>query len=203
MSQLDLVSTTLFIASIMCFLLATQWGGTTYPWTSHTIISLYVGSFSLLAITLTVSWRISHDPIMPTWIFKDRTTVALIIMCVAISMAMFINIYYLPIYFQVANGDTPARAGIEILSYLLPIDVLSILVGLLVSRTGHYQFTFWIGTVLIVIGGVLQSFLSISSSTVQQIGFLAVTGIGIGWCVQKYVNNRYSFGFTNSKLIIA
>ncbi|ORY98730.1 major facilitator superfamily domain-containing protein [Syncephalastrum racemosum] len=185
-ARIDFVGTVLFISSIMCFLLATQWAGTTYPWTSQIIISLYASSFGLLAVSLTVSWRISHDPIMPSWIFKDRTTVALIIMCVAISMAMFINIYYLPIYFQVVNGDTPARAGIEVLPYLLPIDVLSVLVGLLVSKTGHYQFTFWIGTILIVIGGVLQSFLSISSPTMDQVLFLAVTGTGIGCCVQNF-----------------
>jgi MFS family permease len=41
-SRLDIPGNTLFIASIICLLLALDWGGSTYPWSSSRIIVLFV-----------------------------------------------------------------------------------------------------------------------------------------------------------------
>jgi len=52
-AQLDILGNTLFIASIICLLLALQWGGVTYPWDSGRVIALFV-LFGVLLIAFVV-----------------------------------------------------------------------------------------------------------------------------------------------------
>ena len=42
LAQFDPLGTALFVPSIICLLLALQWGGTTYPWSDGRIIALFV-----------------------------------------------------------------------------------------------------------------------------------------------------------------
>jgi hypothetical protein len=53
-AQLDIPGNTLFIASIICLLLALQWGGVTYAWSSWRIILLFVLFGLLLAAFVVV-----------------------------------------------------------------------------------------------------------------------------------------------------
>ncbi|ORZ01016.1 major facilitator superfamily domain-containing protein [Syncephalastrum racemosum] len=182
--RLDLLGAALVMGAGTCFLLATQWGGIVYAWGSATIIGLYVGFVAFVLALLLVSWRISREPIMPLDVIGNRANLCMFGMAFSATMAMFINVYYLPIYFQVAYGDTPTMAGIELLPFLLPVDIVSISVGFIVSRSGRYRFSFPIGTALVTIGGGLQSMLNMQSSRGEQIGYLIVTGAGVGFCIQ-------------------
>lgn len=182
--RLDILGAALVMGAVTCFLLATQWGGIVYAWNSATIIGLYVGFFAFVVVLVLVSWKISRDPLMPLDIICKRSNFCMFGMAFAATMAMFINVYYLPIYFQVAHGDTPTMAGIELLPFLLPVDIISISVGFVVSRTGRYRFSFPVGTALITIGGGLQSMLNMQSNRGEQVGYLIVTGAGVGFCIQ-------------------
>lgn len=185
--SIDIPGAIVFVASIFCFLLATQWGGRWYPWTHPIILGLYAASLVLVALVIVSSkWHLtSPNPILPIHLFLDIKRVAIFAMVIATSAATFIDIFYLPIYFQVAHGDTPTMAGFEVLPYLLPVDIISMISGFIVSKTGHYRHMFWIGTALIAIGGGLQTLLDVDSDNATQIGFLILTGAGVGFCIQK------------------
>ena len=49
LEQFDPLGTVMFIPAVVCLLLALQWGGTTYPWSSGRVIALFV-VFGLLLI---------------------------------------------------------------------------------------------------------------------------------------------------------
>ncbi|KAI9260711.1 major facilitator superfamily domain-containing protein [Phascolomyces articulosus] len=208
--RIDFIGATLFIATVSCFLLATQWGGTQYPWTSPVILGLYGGCllFALITIMLSRNYYNSKDdvvmeddnntregrsrrrrclrePILALHLFKMRDQVMVYIMAICFCMAMFMNVYYLPLYFQVAHGDTPLMAGVELLPFLAPVDLISILSGYLVTKTGYYRVMFWVGNALIAIGGGLESRLLADTKPVEQIIYLMLTGMGIGFCIQN------------------
>ena len=189
--RVDFVGAALFLGSVSCFLLATQWGGTRYPWSSAIILGLYGGCVLLGASTVMASWfhLSSREPILTLHLFKMRDQVVVYVMALMFCMAMFMNVYYLPLYFQVVHGDGAMEAGIEILPYLLPVDCVSIASGYILARTGHYRMMFLIGNGTIILGGALQSLLSADSGHVEQIIFLMITGIGVGFCIQKYIQS--------------
>ncbi|KAI9323533.1 major facilitator superfamily domain-containing protein [Dichotomocladium elegans] len=198
--RLDIMGAFLFTLSMLCFLLATQWGGRRYAWGSPVIIWLYCGFLLIISLTV-IRWlrygnprarddpregMVAVEPMIPLHLFYDRKRMAIYIMNIATSAAMFINIFYLPIYFQVAHGDSPSMAGVEVLPYLLPIDFVSMASGFAVSlHRGCYKYMFWIGTAMVAIGGGLQSTLSLGSGEASQICFLMITGTGIGFCIQN------------------
>ncbi|KAI9493815.1 major facilitator superfamily domain-containing protein [Zychaea mexicana] len=185
--RVDFVGATLFIATVSCFLLATQWGGTRYPWSSPIILALYSACVLLAILTVLLSWLqvSSREPILSLHLFRVRDQVVTYIMALTFCMAMFMNVYYLPLYFQVAHGDTPLVAGIELLPYLVPVDLVSIVSGYWVAKTGCYRMMFWVGNALVALGGGLQSRLAADSGHVEQVLFLVVTGAGIGFCIQN------------------
>lgn len=49
MGKIDLVGTVLFISSIVCLLLALQWGGTTYSWGDSRVWGCFL-SFALIGM---------------------------------------------------------------------------------------------------------------------------------------------------------
>ncbi|KAI7879037.1 MFS general substrate transporter, partial [Lichtheimia hyalospora FSU 10163] len=183
--RIDFIGASTFIASVVCFLLATQWGGVRYPWSSAIVIVLYVIALILLILTIIVSWKLSSEPMLELDMFYDHARSALYIAVVAIASAMFVNIFYLPIYFQVANGDSPLIAGAEMLSFLVPVDLISVISGFIVSMTGHYKIMFLVGSILIAIGGGLQTMLTIDSGRAAQVCYQVLSGAGIGFCIQK------------------
>ena len=56
--QFDPIGTILFVPAIVCLLLALQWGGTTYDWSSGRIIALIVVFATCLVLFCMVQWWI-------------------------------------------------------------------------------------------------------------------------------------------------
>jgi len=73
LSYMDPVGCVLFIASIVCLLLALQWGGQTKPWQSATIIGLLVAALALALIFIAVQWRLQDRALVPPRVFLRRS----------------------------------------------------------------------------------------------------------------------------------
>lgn len=59
--KFDPIGTILFVPAIICLLLALQWGGTTYPWSSGRVIaSLVVFGICTMAF-IAVQWWLGDD----------------------------------------------------------------------------------------------------------------------------------------------
>jgi MFS family permease len=73
LKQLDLASMAIFVPSIVCFILALQWGGSRYPWSSWRIILLFVIFFCLMVAFAGLQWRNGDDATVPPKVFLTRT----------------------------------------------------------------------------------------------------------------------------------
>ncbi|KAL5390475.1 hypothetical protein PMIN06_002116 [Paraphaeosphaeria minitans] len=74
--RLDPIGTILFLPSIVCLLLALQWGGTTYAWSSWRLVLLLVLAGVLFIAFLSVQiWR-PNTATLPMRILKQRTVAA-------------------------------------------------------------------------------------------------------------------------------
>ena len=71
--HIDYLGGTLCLGSITSLLLALEWGGSTKPWNSATIIALFVVFAVVLAAVVVVEWRQGWHAILPFSLFKRRT----------------------------------------------------------------------------------------------------------------------------------
>lgn len=76
LSEFDLAGTVLFAGSIICLLLALQWGGVTYSWSSGRVVALLVVfAVSLLGFFLWM-WYKGEKALLPLRIARQRSVAA-------------------------------------------------------------------------------------------------------------------------------
>ncbi|KAK6822240.1 hypothetical protein RU639_006918 [Aspergillus parasiticus] len=183
--QLDFPGTALFMPSIICVLLALQWGGTVYAWNNARIIALFVVFGVLLIAFCGVQWWQQDKATVPPRLAKNRNVWGAAAYSFCVGGAFFIYIYYLPIWFQAIKGVTATRSGIMNLPLLLPMIVSSIAAGACVTMVGYYT-PFMIATpILMSIGGGLLSTLKVDSGDAAWIGYQILFGIGVGLGMQQ------------------
>ena len=94
--RVDYLGTGLMAAAVTILILVTTWGGTTYSWTSPTIIAL-----SVIGVVLLVAFGWAEtkaaEPLLPPSIFKVPSVSILSAIGFIVGFAMFGAIVYLPI----------------------------------------------------------------------------------------------------------
>ena len=90
LESMDPIGTALFIPAIVCALLALQWGGTKYEWSSGRIIALFV-VFGILVIAFIVVqiWK-GDNATIPLRIIKQRTMASAAWFATCLGAAFFI-----------------------------------------------------------------------------------------------------------------
>ena len=120
-------------------------------------------------------------------LFKNQVFVSAGIVALFLGFAMFGTITFLPLYFQVVRGASPTGSGLDLLPLMAGLLITSIVGGQIVSRTGKYRVFPIVGTAIITVGLFLLSGLSPDTSTLEAVGFMFVTGFGIGLVMQVLV----------------
>ena len=182
--KLDLIGFCLFAPFAVQFLLALQWGGTTHPWKSATIIGLFCGAFATLCVWATWNYRKGEDAMVPFSAMRRRIVWA---SCAAMFFffgSVMVAIYYLPIYFQTVRNATPTLSGVYLLPTIIPQLFLAIISGALVGRMGYYLPWLAASGALMAIAMGLFSTFDLHTSTGKWIGYQILGGVGRGMGIQ-------------------
>jgi EmrB/QacA subfamily drug resistance transporter len=182
----DFLGMALLGGAVVCLVLLTSWGGTTYPWESGVIIGLSAATVTLAAAWL-VSARYAADPIIPLRLFRDRVFWVACAISLILGVAMFGAISYLPTYLQVVTGVSPTASGLLLTPLVVGIVATAIGSGVLITRTGRYKIFPIAGTVVIGIGLYLLSRLGVHTSHLGSSLDMMVLGLGIGLIMQVMV----------------
>ena len=183
---IDYLGTAVLILAASCLVLFTSLGGTTYRWGSVTIIGLGVGGAVLVGVFALVERR-AIEPVLPLHLFKIRTFSVTSVVGFIIGFVMFGTITYLPVFFQIAHGESPTISGLQLLPLLVGMVTLSTASGMIISRTGRYRAFPIVGTALISIGILLLSRIGIGTSSLVTDAYMLVLGIGLGCVMQVLV----------------
>lgn len=148
LKELDLYGVVLFLPSLVCLLLALQWGGTTYAWNSGRIIALFVVAGLCCIGFVAVEIKQGDRATIPPSMMARRTLWACTIFVFFLGGSFMVITYYIPIWFQAIKGTTAIQSGINNLPSILAAVVFSIVSGGLVTVLGYYTWACILSAIL-------------------------------------------------------
>jgi EmrB/QacA subfamily drug resistance transporter len=184
--SIDYLGAALIAAFATCVVLATSWGGTTYPWGSPVVIGLFAGSVVLVA-SWWLSARHAAEPVLPLRLFRNPVFSISAAIALAAGFAMFGSISYLPLFLQVVHGVSATLSGVYLLPLVGGLLVTSVGSGQLITRTGRYKVFPIVGTALLVVALFLLSRLDEYTSTAVMSVYFLVLGLALGLILQVLV----------------
>ncbi len=183
---IDYLGATLLAGFAVCVVLATSWGGTTYPWDSGVIIALFAASAVLLAGWY-LSARRAAEPVLPLRLFRNPVFSVSAGISLAAGFAMFGSLSYLPLFLQIVHGVTPTLSGVYLLPMVLGLLLTSVASGQLIARTGRYKIYPIVGTGIMAVALFLLSRIDEHTSTlVLNVDFFLL-GFSLGLVLQVLV----------------
>ena len=171
------------MAGTSALVLATIWGGNQYAWNSPQIIGLLIASVVAVLIFIPVENR-AAEPIMPMYLFTNRNFLLTLGASLALGVAMFGAVEYIPTYLQMSLGVSATVAGLLMIPLMGALLVVSIITGRLVSARGKYKAYVVTGTALVALGLYLISTITPSTPTWIFCSYMAVMGAGLGMSMQ-------------------
>ena len=178
--RIDPIGIFFFIPSMVCLILAFQWGGSTYSWSAPKTIGLLV-TFSVLFIAFVVVEVLTPETAMaPTRVVLNRSIAGSMAFMFLLSGGLMSVIYYLTVWFQAAKDDSAMHAGVSTIPLVLSLVIMGIVAAICTEKIGHYVPAMLLSPVLCSIGAGLLSTLSPSSGHNAWIGYQILYGLGIG-----------------------
>ncbi|MFZ2164915.1 MAG: MDR family MFS transporter [Propionibacteriaceae bacterium] len=177
--KLDVWGIVTMAAAVTSVILVTSWGGTTFAWTSWVIIGLVAVA---VCSTVALVWveRRAAEPILPPHLFTSRNFVLATLAGMALGVAMFGTVSYLPTYLQMVTGVSATESGLMMVAMIGGLIIMATLTGQLAARTGRYKWMPILGMVVMAIALALMSTLTTSSSVTLIVFYLFLVGVGIG-----------------------
>jgi MFS family permease len=93
-AELDIPGTVSCLPSIICLLLALQWGGSQYAWDSARIIALFVTSACLLLVFVFIQWRQQGRATVPPALISNRDVWGPALYAFCLSSSFMVFTYY-------------------------------------------------------------------------------------------------------------
>lgn len=183
--SLDPLGLITFMPSIICLLLALQWGGTTYTWSSWRIILLLTLFPILFGAFLATQILRPKTATLPVRILTQRSVAFSFLFTFSSQAAMLVVTYYIPLFFQAIKSFSPLDSGLATLPFLLSLVIGSIIAGGLVQRIGYPAPFVIASAVLGSIGAGLISTWQVDVNKSTWIGFQVLFGFGIGIGMQQ------------------
>lgn len=184
-SKLDYLGIITLTPGLVIGLLAISWGGNTYEWTSPVILGMGAVAVVLLAAFVWVETRV-ENPLIPLRMLRSSTVSLSILASFFIAVAMFGAIIYIPVYAQGVLSVSATQSGAILIPLNVAMIVTSILMGVIITKTGNYKVILILGAMMLLGGYVLLSMLSWQSSLWDLTLAMTVVGMGLGMSMQTY-----------------
>ncbi len=184
--QVDWAGACLIACAASELIVWVSFAGDRYAWRSWQT-TMMLGATLVLVLLFLVVERRAEEPIIPLWLFRNRTVTLAVVPSLVIGVAMFGATVFLGQYFQLARGESPARAGVMTLPMVAGLAVASTVAGRLITRTGRWKVFLLLGGVLLTTGLGLLGLLRHDTPYWQVAAFIACAGLGLGLTMQNLV----------------
>ncbi|NKX54173.1 MDR family MFS transporter [Arthrobacter mobilis] len=184
--RLDYPGAVLLALASTALILLTSWAGAGRAWDSP--VAIWLGAAAAVAAVLFAAVeRRAAEPVLPLQLFRHRNFTLPVLIGIAVGIAMFSAIAYMPTFLQMVNGATAVESGLMMVPMVAGLLVAAIGSGQLISRTGRYKIYPVLGAGLAAAGLVMLSRISDTTPYAFTAAGLAVLGLGIGCTMQNLV----------------
>ncbi|KAF7192208.1 Phomenoic acid biosynthesis cluster MFS-type transporter [Pseudocercospora fuligena] len=182
MANIDLIGTLLLTLTLLCLVLAVNFGGLTYSWNSGSVIVLFVlaGLFSLTFALQQISGWMTQQTVLPVAILKEAKMLPLFLLQACSATAFFVTCYFIPLYFQYVKNETPLRAGVHLLPLVVPTFAAAMISNQLLRRDRLLEPCLLIGSSLVLTGSSLMYNVDAYTETARIYGYTILIGAGAG-----------------------
>ncbi len=134
--SIDWLGTVLLAGATTALLLLLAWGGSQFAWFSDKAAGLAVLTVAFLALFI---WREGRapEPLIRLALFRNRVFARGVGVGGMMTFAMLGSTVFLPLYFQLVLGMSPAVAGAMLLPQVVGMVLTSVIGGRIVSRRGR------------------------------------------------------------------
>jgi len=189
--SLDLWGALVFTLAIVSLLIGltekglTNSRGLSYGWLDWRVGGLMAFAAVLLAVFLWVESR-AQEPIIPLGLFRNVNFSLVQLATFFLSFGFFGAVIFMPRYFQAVRGISATASGYMIWPMLVGLIATSVVAGQLVSRSGRYRRLLIGAAVVMVVGMLLLTRLTASTSDLALWLWLFIAGVGIGPSMSVY-----------------
>jgi len=177
--QLDIPGAVLMVVAAIALLLALDWGGARYGWTSWPIVSL-IASSAVLWLLFAGRLLTAREPLIPLVILRDRVTSA-ITSAAFFSIGTIIGVtIFTPLYCQMVLGASASISGLALIGFMAGCTLGSLMSGRLLVRSTHYMRVPMVGLLIAI---AVLGFLVVKPAALPLAGFtllLAIFGVAVG-----------------------
>ncbi|SEB98069.1 MFS transporter [Paenibacillus sp. GP183] len=172
--KIDYLGTAFLVICTVSLMLALEWGGKDYAWSSWQIISLFATSLLIGILFIRVELRAS-EPVLPLSLFKNRMVVGISLACLCQGAIMFSAIAYLPIFSTAVLGQANSNGLLTPMMFSLMVGAIGF--GFLQNLLSYRTLMASSMTAGIVVSYLLST-VSHNASTWYMMGLMVILGLG-------------------------
>ena len=177
--ELDLPGAVLVVAATVAFLLALNWGGLRYAWSSPQIVGL-IGIAAVLAALFVWRIAVAAEPFVPLSLLANRV-IANAIGCASLAYGTMIGLtIYAPVYFETVLGLSASHAGLTLIPFMGGVVIGSTASGRLMASVTHYKRIGLVGLPFAALALMPLALVPAQLSIAAVGALLFVVGNGIG-----------------------
>ncbi|KAL2851174.1 major facilitator superfamily-domain-containing protein [Aspergillus pseudoustus] len=176
----DWTGSLLIVGGSLMALLAIDFGGVVYSWSSATVTCLLVFGTAVLALFVLNEWKLAKNPIIPVRLFGSPTKAAPYVVFACNSYVFIGQAYYLPLYAQSVLAASALTAGLYLLPLIITCSLSAAATGLFIQQTGKYLPVMYVAQGFLLLGSGLLISLDFETNITKLVIFQIIVGIGVG-----------------------
>jgi MFS family permease len=189
LEHLDWVGVVLNAGMYVAFVMPFTFAGAEWAWSDGRTIGLIV-VFGVIFIFFAFQQTFAlfttvERRLFPVDFLRSRDLVLQYIATSTGSTVLFVVIYYIPVFFNFAKGDTNTETAVRLLPFIVLTIISTLFNGIFMPRWKYYMPWYFVGGFFATLGAALiYGFLSASTPNSQIYGFSVLLGLGAGLTVQ-------------------
>lgn len=188
LKQMDWLGSLLNAGIYVTWVMGLTFGGAQWPWSDGRTITTFVVC-GVLIISFALQQRftflttVTHR-IFPCAFLAHKTLLIVFFQTACGATALFVPVYYIPLFFQFTKNDTALDAAVRLLPFIIVTIVFIMANGALMPKFGYYMPWYTIAGTFILTGGALMYTIDSTSPAARVYGYSVLIAVGAGCAAQ-------------------